>query len=387
MRIILVLVFSLKVLLAFGQCDCQDVFTSLQYFNQNNKEAIRSCIETQLPENGNKEILIQLVEKIENQNKIGTSYYQTLELIITDSIPSTCIEYGLDESIFSKDIGHYNLGAYEQTNDRTFPFQKSVIACKITKAYLENYKAENEKSITDSNTPPPSSEIGINKLTQTIEALEKRLSFSSIVTIIALVLALISVLFLIWDEGRRKKVRDDLKDINLRISNLQNLINNNKSTEPKLSPEISGIETQKSKSIEKEADIRPSNFLHSSQINKNKRSKEITTNSDQPESGPKYFVGAPQNDLFQKIYNDLQPQTTFFEITTSSKNPSEGTFKLVDDEETLKAAFNIVDTSLRSACDLVGSGKPTSKTVKVNPGKVVKDRDFWRIVQKAELSW
>lgn len=99
------------------------------------------------------------------------------------------------------------------------------------------------------------------------------------------------------------------------------------------------------------------------------------------------YAGVPQGDYFFKLFPQLMPQLTYYQILPPSGNSEEGEFTLVKDEDSLKAAFNVIDTSLRSACDLIGIGKPSIDTIIVTPGKVKKEGEKWKIIKKAILKW
>ena len=101
-----------------------------------------------------------------------------------------------------------------------------------------------------------------------------------------------------------------------------------------------------------------------------------------------FFAETPQKNYFSRFHSEYKAQITLFCIYQDrEQNDNEATYLLVEKEDNFRYAFNFTD-SLRDAIDFLSTGLPNDfSTIKMEPGKLIKDADVWKISQKLKISW
>lgn len=102
----------------------------------------------------------------------------------------------------------------------------------------------------------------------------------------------------------------------------------------------------------------------------------------------KIYAEVPMGDIFVRTSVHFQSEITIFVITLNSKDSTQGSFRLVEDEKTLRYFFSIMDV-LRDAClfDSIGTSTLTTQNYVMQPGRVELKDGFWFIIEKIRLGW
>ncbi|MEO0340211.1 MAG: hypothetical protein AAF242_13495 [Bacteroidota bacterium] len=104
-----------------------------------------------------------------------------------------------------------------------------------------------------------------------------------------------------------------------------------------------------------------------------------------------WYASSPQKGLFygRRLETGFVAKQTVYKIIIDKAKPKQATFTLVDDEATVRLAMNIPDSYILPAMELHGPGKlaEAQEIGPVEPGKLEKEGENWRIVKKGVLHY
>ena len=104
-----------------------------------------------------------------------------------------------------------------------------------------------------------------------------------------------------------------------------------------------------------------------------------------------WYASSPQKGLFygRRLEIGFVAKQTVYKIIIDKVNPKLATFTLVEDEATVRLAMNIPDSYILPAMELHGPGKlaEAQEIGPVEPGKLEKEGENWRIVKKGVLHY
>ena len=116
-------------------------------------------------------------------------------------------------------------------------------------------------------------------------------------------------------------------------------------------------------------------------------SKEVRVSSDIPDLNFRIFAERPQNGFFFRTSNTIKPEVTLFEIVAEKSDSEEAYFSLICTLDNVLFAVKYPE-ALQAAAKLDGPGLPSpNHTIRLTSGKLLQDGEFWKIVEKMNISW
>ncbi len=101
------------------------------------------------------------------------------------------------------------------------------------------------------------------------------------------------------------------------------------------------------------------------------------------------FAAVPSEEgLFfgRKIEARFIRRQTFYRINIIPGNTDQATYTLIDDPDTLAYAFNIPDSYIFPACNVIGNGPLRQETpMRIREGMLQRENNNWKIVKKAVI--
>lgn len=124
----------------------------------------------------------------------------------------------------------------------------------------------------------------------------------------------------------------------------------------------------------------------SNQETVNSKTNAFSSNNDLVEE---FYSNAPNkmSGLFfgSKLRKEFRSKETIYVITM--KNSNSATFTLVNDMETKKYAFNMMDANVLPAMDIEGERKGAEYIRSIVPGELTKDGSNWKIKRKGKIQF
>lgn len=119
-------------------------------------------------------------------------------------------------------------------------------------------------------------------------------------------------------------------------------------------------------------------------------SAERPNETEQPAAGVVRYLYAPTGDgVFYMQTMQVQPNSdTFYQLTLPNPQAIEGEIMLICKEENL-SRMDAVPQTLLAACDLLGKGKMpyTIGAGNVKAGRVRREGEAWKVIDKIKISW
>lgn len=97
------------------------------------------------------------------------------------------------------------------------------------------------------------------------------------------------------------------------------------------------------------------------------------------------YSNHPEGNYFTRLSESFEPQKSVYQIIVNKNKPNSGIFIIVENTEARNYHYTFTD-ALRKACNLRGTGTPPIHA-KVKEGKVMRDGEMWKIIEKITITW
>jgi hypothetical protein len=371
-----IVVFCFSTNFALAQCDCEGKYAEDKEYK---------IIKDSLTDKKDKAI----IDKIAKEEKVGSNHSTLINIVLN----KYCKDFfaglvGSSEELEKIASGFPN----KEVNDNNFEECKYKVACMAVKFKLNK---------TGNKTPE---DLGASSLAQQIQKLKNdnvelnsKLSeskkFTSIMATVpyllsvigAFLIGIISLILMSYFKNKKiKALENSIEKGNETLKGYeQGTIS--KAAFDAIESEKRMIEVELRNEKEKTGNLEHQLQL-SAQIKTTNTNVTSTPNVGKIENTVRLYAQIPHGDILQKVQDNFIPYESFFEIITDS-NKKTGKYRIVNDEETAKYAFDLID-QLKGASYLNGTGKPNGlRQVQQQEGTVEFTGNGWRIVNKMTLTW
>jgi hypothetical protein len=355
------------------QCKCEGKYNEDKEYN-----IIKNSLEDKIDKG--------IIDKIAKEEKKGSNH----KTLINTVLKQHCKDLIAKTEGFSVELEKIEQEYPDnKVDDTTFEKCKYEITCKII-----NFK------LSKTETPDKGGSLALLKITElrdSIKQQDKKLSesknFTSIMATTPYLLSVIGafltgiISLILMSYFKNKKIKTLEKSIEKGNETLKGY---EQGTISKVA-----FDTIESEKRILEIELRNEkekirNLEHQLQLSAQIKTSNVNVasipNTGKVENTVRLYAQIPHGDIFQKIQENFIPYESFFEIITDP-NKKTGKYRIVNDEETAKYAFDLID-QLKGASYLNGTGKPNSlRQVQQQEGTVEFTGNGWKIVNKMTLTW